>query len=189
MLFSVVIVMSVVLRRWWALILGLGACAYLACVPARVPDLGPLYPAPRDIPGAERMWVTEIGKGETWTYHFTLGGLKDPGKGAAPAGFLYIDGRNLSGLVIGVQGKTFVGSGLCSKKNGLDHVAIPLENELAGTLDVTLRGMPEATPRIFHGPEVHGFDAYSDAVWLEFTRDGDRMIYHAKRAVALQAPR
>lgn len=110
MLFSVVIVMSVVLRRWWALILGLGACAYLACVPARVPDLGPLYPAPRDIPGAERMWVTEIGKGETWTYHFTLGGLKDPGKGAArrdsctstvgtyPAWLLACRGRPLSAV-------------------------------------------------------------------------------------------
>jgi hypothetical protein len=130
------------------------------------------------------MWVRAIGKGETWTYQFTVGDLVGHSEGAAPAGYLYIDGRNLSGLVIGVQGRTLVGAGFCSKKSGLDHVAIPLGNDTANTLEVTLRGMPQSTPRIFHGPEVHGFDVYSDAVWLEFTRNEDRMIYHAKRAVA-----
>jgi hypothetical protein len=189
MLFSAIVVMSALLRRWWTAMLSIGACGYLACMPAGVPDLGRLYPAPRNIPGAERMWVTEIGKGETWTYRFNLGDTVGHDGGAAPAGYLYIDGRNLSSLVIGVQGRAVAGAGFCSKKNGLDHIAVPLGNEPAGTLEVTLRGMPQSAPRIFRGPEVHGFDVYSDAVWLEFTGNEDRMIYHAKRTVAPPAPR
>jgi hypothetical protein len=184
LLFSVAAMMSVVLRRWWTVSAALGVCAFLACVPARVVDLGPLYPAPRDRPGAENLWVTAIGEGETWTYQFTLGGLDRISGRADLTGVLYIDGRNLSGLVVGVQGETLEGSPFCGKKNGFDHISIPLRNEKSGALTVSLRGMPRTEPRIFHGPEVHGPNVYGDAVWLEFTSHQDRLIYEAGRVVA-----
>ncbi len=181
MLLSVAAMVSVLFSRWWSVLLGLCACVYLACVPARVEDLGALYPAPRNIPGAEKMWVTEIGEGETWTYQFTLGDLARDGRGAGMSGYLYVDGRNLSGLEIEMLGKTLNGSAYCGKKSGIDHVAIPLQIGTDSALTVSLRGDPGAHARIFHGPEVHGFDVYGDAVWLEFTGDRDRLIFHAKR--------
>ena len=189
MLLSTSVVLSVVLKRWWTLLLGLGACAYLAVAQANVDDLGVLYPAPRDIPGAENMWVARIGEGQTWSYRFTLGGVGTRGEGASAEGYLYIDGRGLSNLVVGVQGRTLPGSSYCSRKNGLDHLEIPLGTERAPALVVSLRGLPGASPRIFQGPEVHGFNAYSDAVWLEFNGNGVRAIYHAQRAAAASAPR
>jgi hypothetical protein len=184
LLFSVAVMMSAVLRRWWALGAGIGFCGFLACVPAKVVDLGPLYPAPRDRPGAENLWVTPIGEGETWTYRFALDGLQRISANADLAGYLYIDGRNLSGLVVGVQGETVEGAPVCSKKNGFDHLVIPLRNERAGALTVSLKGTPGTPSRIFHGPEVHGPNVYGDAVWLEFTSGRDRMIYEASRAAA-----
>jgi len=188
MLFSVLVMLSAVLRRWWTLLLGLGVCAYLSIAQANVEDLGVLYPAPRDIPGAENMWVAGIGEGQTWTYRFTLGDPGRRGEGANPSGFLYIDGRGLSNLVVSVQGRDLAGSSFCSKKNGLDHLAIPLEIESARSLVVSLRGLPGANPRIFQGPEVHGFNVYRDAVWLEFTGNAVRAIYHAQRAATSPAP-
>jgi hypothetical protein len=184
LLFSVAAMMSAVLRRWWTVSAGLGVCAFLACVPAKVADLGPLYPAPRDRPGAENLWVTAIGEGEKWTYQFTLSGLDRINGSASLTGVLYIDGRNLSGLEVGVQGETLEGSPFCGRKNGFDHIAIPLRNEKSGALTVSLRGMPQAAPKIFHGPEVHGPNVYGDAVWLEFTTNQDRLIYEARRVVA-----
>jgi len=189
MLFSTIVVTSVLLRRWWAALLAVVACAYLASVPAVVADLGTLYPAPRDRAGTDNMWVTGIKEGETWTYRFTLRGLGKAGGGAGPSGHLYIDGRSLSNLVVCVQGRTLEGSAFCSKKIFLDHIAIPLEAEGADTLTVSLRGMPHTTPRVFHGPEVHGFNVYGDAVWLEFDRVDARLIYEAGRTVSASAPR
>jgi hypothetical protein len=188
MLLSASVMISVFLRQWWTLSLGVGACAYLAIVPARVAEFGAFYPAPRNIPGAENMWVTPMGEGETWSYQFTLGKLKKSDEGPNPNGYLYIDGRNLSGLVVSVQGRILNGSAFCSKKNGIDHIAIPLENERAASLTVSLRGMPRAAPKIFHGPEVHGFNVYGDAVWLEFTSKQVRGIYHAKRTSTVTGP-
>ena len=189
MLFSVAIVMSAASRRWWTVSVGLGVCAFMACVPARIPELGTLYPAPRDRPGAENMWIAPIREGEAWDYQFTLGGLGRISGNADLAGYLYIDGRNLSGLVVRVQGETLEGAPFCAKKNGFDHIAIPLRNEKAGVLTVTLRGAQGEHPKIFHGPEVHGFDVYGDAVWLEFTSGQDRMIYEAKRSVVASGGR
>ena len=189
MLLSVAIMMSVVLRRGWAALVGLGVCAFLACVPAKVAELGTLYPAPRDRPGAENMWVTAIGEGETWTYEFTLAGLVKIAGNADLTGFLYIDGRNLSGLVVSVQGEALEGGPFIVKKNGIDHIAIPLGNPKAGTVTVSLRGAPQAAPRIFHGPEVHGSSVYGDAVWLEFTSGQDRKIYEATRTMAASGGR
>jgi len=183
MLLSVVILISAALRRRWAAFLGLGACAYLACVPAQVVDLGVLYPAPRNIPGAEKMWVTEIGDGARWTYKFALGDQGRNGECAKRSGYLYVDGRNLSGLEIEMQGRTLNASAYCGKKSGIDHVAIPVRIGSESVVAVTLSGDPRSRVRIFHGPEAHGFDVYGDAVWLEFTGDGDRLIFHAKRTV------
>ncbi len=188
MLFSAAVMMSVVLRRWWTIVLGLGICAFLAGVPARVADLGPLYPAPRDRPGTENMWVSAIKQGETWVYRFAPGDLGIAG-GAGPAGILYIDGRNLSGLVVDVQGRTVNASAFCGKKNGFDHVAIPLAGEGTSAFTVSLRGMPRTTPKIYHGPEAHGFEVYGDAVWLEFTGDRGRIICEAQRTVVASGPR
>jgi hypothetical protein len=189
LLFSAAVVMSVALRRWWTVMAGLAACAFLASVPAKVADLGPLYPAPRDRPGTENMWVSAIGQGATWTYRFTPGGSGKFAGGAGLAGFLYIDGRNLSGLVVRFRGGTLMGSAYCAKKNGFDHVAIPLGDDEAGPLTVSLSGAPGTVPKIYHGPEVHGFDVYGDAVWLEFTGDKGRFIYEAKRSEAPSGPR
>jgi hypothetical protein len=187
-LFSVAVMLATVLRRWWTISLALGICAFLAIVPAKVADLGKLYPAPHDIPGADKLWCTGIGAGETWLYHFTLDGLEKYRKGAGATGYLYIDGRNLSGLAVGVQGRTLKASAFSTEKTGMDHISIPLENVAEGALTVSLHGMPQATPMIFHGPEVHGHDVYGDAVWLEFTSGPDRVIYEAKRTVASSAP-
>jgi hypothetical protein len=187
MLLSASVMVSAALRRWWALVPCLGACGYLAVVPARVDDLGVLYPAPRDIPGAQNMWVAGIGEGQTWTYRFTLGDPGGRGQGADPGGFLYVDGRGLSNLVVGVQGRSLAGSAFSSRKNGLGHIAIPLGAVREGALVVSLRGLPGTSPRIFQGPEVHGFNVYRDAVWLEFTGNGTRAIYHAQRAVTESA--
>lgn len=184
LLFSACVILSAVVTRAWSEALLLGACAYLASVPVRVPDLGPLYPAPRNVPGKEGLWVTPMGRGETWTYPFELVGL---GAGGA-AGHLYVDGRDLSGLVVTVQGKTLSASAYSAKKNGLDHIAIPLDCGSPGPLVVSLSALPGAAPRIFHGPEVHGFDVYGDAVWLEFDRGADRFIYQAKRTEAKPSP-
>ena len=189
MLFSVLVIMTVILRRWWAVLLGLGACGYLAMASAKVEELRALFPAPRDIPGAEKLWATGIGEGETWSYRFALGDPGRRGEGADPVGHLYIDGRGLSSLVVGVQGRILMASDFCSKKNGLDHVAIPLGGGQATALTVSLRGMPRTIPRIFHGPEVHGFNEYRDAVWLEFDGNGIRAVYHAQRAVAEAEPK
>lgn len=189
MLFSAAVVMSVTLRRWWAILAGLAACAFLASVPAGVADLGPLYPAPRDRPGTGNMWVNAIGDGETWTYRFAPGASGEFGGDAGQAGFLYIDGRNLTGLVVRLQGRTLVGSACCGKKNGFDHLAIPLGEVRAGPLTVSLSGSPGTAPKIYHGPEVHGFEVYGDAVWLEFTGDRGRLIYEAKRGAATPVPR
>jgi len=184
LLLAAAVIVSLALRRWWTVLLGLGACAYIACVPAEVRDLGALYPAPRDIPGAENMWVTGIGPDETWTYRFTVGDLGKPVGGADPNGLLYIDGRNLANLVVSVQERTVRGSAFSVKKNGLDHVAIPLGPVRAGVVTVELRGSPSGLPKIFHGPEVHGLEVYRDAVWLEFTAGGNRSVYHAQRSPA-----
>jgi len=188
MLYSATVMTSVLLRRWWAGLLGLGACAYLASVPATIADLGTLYPAPRDRPGAENMWVSGIKEGQTWTYRFELRGLGRAGEGSGPNGFLYIDGHSLSDLVVCVQGRRVDSSAFCSKKIFLDHIAIPLGAETAVALTVSLRGMARTSPRIFHGPEVHGFNVYGDAVWLEFDRNGDRLIYEAVRTVSVSLP-
>jgi len=183
LLLSAGVILSFLLTRRWTAAVGLGACAYLGLVPAGVEDLGALYPAPRDIPGAENMWVSPVRDGETWTYRFTLGAPEGRAEGAGP-GHLYIDGRGLSDLVVSVQGKTLMGSAFCSRKNGLDHLAIPLEGERSQGLTVSLWGARGATPRIFHGPEAHGFNLYGDAVWLEFEGGGVRAVYHAQRAAA-----
>ena len=175
-------VLSAFLRRLWAVALGIGACVYLAVAPAHVDDLGTPYPAPRDIPGASNMWVTPIPDGATWAYRFTLGEPAGRSEGGACAGHLYIDGRGLSGLVVGVQGRTFEGSACCSRKNGLDHLDIPLEGGPEPALDVSVWGAPGARPKIFHGPEANGFQLYGDAVWLEFDGNGVRAVYHAVRS-------
>jgi hypothetical protein len=184
MLLSAAIMMSVAFRRWRTVLPGLGLCAYLACVPVSVVDLGAPYPAPHNRPGTEGLWVTELPPGEVWTYRFPLRDLRESGEGAAPAGFLYIDGRDLSGLVVEVQGNARTASERIGTKNGFDHLSIPLGDERAAVLTVALHGAGRNTPRIYHGPEVHGFSVYGDAVWLEFTGSRNRIIYHAMRGVA-----
>lgn len=59
----------------------------------------------------------------------------------------------------------------------------------AGPLTVSLSGASGTAPKIYHGPEVHGFEVYGDAVWLEFTGERGRFIYEAKRGGAPPAAR
>lgn len=100
------------------------------------------------------------------------------------AGYLYIDGRDLSGLVVEVQGKAKEAQEKIGRKNGFDHLSIPLGDEKASVLTVALHGAGRSTPKIYHGPEVHGFSVYGDAVWVEFTGSRNRIIYHAMRSAA-----
>ncbi len=179
LLFALGALVSPCLTRRWLVVAGLGLCAYLAVVTVAVPDLGKLYPAPRNIPGAERIWCVPIGPGETWTYRFKVDGLERyPGA----VGRLYVDGRDLSGLTVGIGSRSFSAAAFLSPKEGMDHVSIPLEAIPNGTLVVSLRGTTARVPRIFRGTEVHGFNVYGDAVWLEFSRKLDRIIYESKRS-------
>jgi hypothetical protein len=181
LLFALGALVSPCMTRRWVVIAVLGLCAYLAVVTVAVPDLGKLYPAPRDIPGAGRIWCVPIRPGETWTYRFKVDGLERyPGA----VGRLYIDGRDLSGLTVGLGARTFPAAAFISAKEGMDHVSIPLEAIPNGTLVISLRGTTAQVPRIFRGTEVHGFNAYGDAVWLEFTRKLDRVIFESKRSAA-----
>ncbi len=180
-LFATVALLTPCMRRGWVFIASLGLCALLAIVSVAVPDLGKLYPAPRDIPGADRIWCVPIAQGETWTFRFKLEGL-DRYPGAV--GRLYVDGRNLSGLAVAIDGRTFNAAAFISPKDGMDHVSIPLEKVPPETLTVSLHGTAAQVPRIFRGTEVHGLNVYPDAVWLEFTRENDRIIYESKRATS-----
>ncbi|HEY1765650.1 MAG TPA: hypothetical protein VGF85_12060 [Opitutaceae bacterium] len=169
------------LRRSWILAVILGGTAYLAIVPLRgVADLGRLFPAPRDIPGAGRYWCTALGPGETWTYHFTLAGL---GRIGGADGSLFVDGRSLADLEIDIDGRPFRAASFTTSKTGMDHVTIPLPPEASGAMTVALRQNGPLTPRIFHGTEVHGREVYPDAIWLEFDKGRDRIVYEAKRTV------
>lgn len=178
LLFALAALLIPCMTRRWVVIAGLGLWAYLAVVSVAVPELGNLYPAPRDIPGSDRIWCLPIPQGETWTYRFRLEGLERyPGA----AGRLYVDGRDLSGLTVGIGGRTFDAAAFISAKEGMDHVSIPLEATPNETVMVSLRGRAGRVPRIFRGTEVHGFNVYGDAVWLEFSRKLDRIIYESKR--------
>jgi hypothetical protein len=184
MLFSSAAVATLCLERVWSRLLTLGAFVYLAVVPVHVPDLGRLYPAPRDIPGADRYWCAPIGPGETWIYHFTLAGLRRYDAGGGANGRLFVDGRNLADLVVEIDGRPFGASEFATLKTGMDHVSIPLDRVASGRMTVSLRQKGPRGPRIFHGTEVHGSQVYGDAVWLEFDKGDDRIIYESKRAVA-----
>ena len=170
------------LRRSWMVAGVLAAAAYLAIVPLRgVPDLGRLYPAPRDIPGADRYWCTAMRPGEAWTYRFALDGL---GRIGGASGTLFVDGRSFADLEITIDGHPFSAASYATVKTGMDHVAIPLPQGTSGEVTVRLRQNGPLTPRIFHGTEVHGREVFPDAVWLEFDKGRDRIVYEARRAPA-----
>lgn len=178
---SAAAVAVVCLRKRWMLAVVLVGAAYLAAIPLKgVAELGRLYPAPRDIPGADRYWCTALKAGETWTYRFSLDGIARIGDAG---GTLFVDGRSLSNLEIGVDGRPFPAASYRTVKTGMDHVAIPLPPFAGRVITVTLRQNGPLTPKIFHGTEVHGREVYPDAVWLEFDRGQDRIVYEAKRSL------
>ncbi len=179
MLFAAFVVVSLFLRQWWTALLGLGSCAYLACVQGEITVVHLFDPAPHDVRGES--WASPINQGQSWRYHFNIGDIRKFEQSGPFSGFLYIDGHDLSALLIEVQGKTFKGSLVAVAKIGIEHIAIPIEPGASGFIDVLLQPLPGSTPGIYIGPEVHGSTVYSDAVWLEFTGGRQRLIYHAVR--------
>jgi hypothetical protein len=185
LLFALAVLLVPCMTRGWVVLAGLVLWAYLAVAPVAVPDLGKLYPAPRDIPGADRIWCVPIPPGVAWTYRFKLDGLERfPGA----VGRLYVDGRGLSGLAVGIGGRTFKAAAFISAKEGMDHVAIPLEPGPNGIVLVSLQATVGQVPRLFRGTEVHGYNVYGDAVWLEFSRKRDRIIFESKRTATALDP-
>jgi hypothetical protein len=182
LLFSASALALLCLSRTWARLVILVGAAGLALFPLRgVGDLGRLFPAPRDIPGADRFWCTALPPGQTWTYRFTVMGLGPLETDGAAAGTLYVDGRSLGDLEIRVNGKAYRAAAYTTPKVGMDHVAIPIRAVSGDRLTVSLRQAGPLAPKLFRGTEVHVREVYPDAVWLEFDKGRDRAIYETVR--------
>jgi hypothetical protein len=179
MLFSAYIILSLIWSRGWAALLALGASAYLAGVPAKVPQVKFIDPSPAGVAG-----LCRLPQEETWTYRFRLTDLARYRATGPLDGNLNIDGHGLSGLEISVNGKDLPGRILPAKKYTLEHAVIPLSGENQVELDISLRARPGTMPAISEGPEARHSNIYSDAVWLEFANQGEAIIYHAGRSVA-----
>ncbi len=181
LLASVALVLCVLLQRVWTLALALAACVYAACAPVTVPEMGAVYPAPRFRPGMEALWVHPLAPGQTWTFPFILTASVGSAALAESQGRLFVDGHGLAGVAIHLQGRTLESARYLHPKSGFDHLEIPLEGVAPGTLEVGVEALPGSHASIFHGPEVHGFQEYGDAVWLEFDHGRDRAVFHALR--------
>ncbi len=185
MLSALLVTLALFIRTWTVAMIALFGCIYFSAVEADFTHLTFLDPAPHDARGGS--WATPIDPSQAWHYHFNLGdlgALQAPGPLEA---FLCVDGHNLKGLLIALQGRTINAAAYCHPELPVDHIAIPLYPNIGSSLDVSLSGMPGHKPAIYIGPEVSRTHVYSDAVWLEFTRDGERFIYHAQRRVDTKA--
>ena len=173
------LIFSLFTRRCWSGLLVFGAFAYLACVPAAIPPAGFIEPVPHGPPDSPELSMLE--PGEQWTYHFVL---QDLGRYQTPEGlrgYLNIDGVDLADLRIQIQGQTLAHLPPPVIKYWREHLSIPVEGGDGAELVVRLSSRPGSHPRIFCGPEVHGFKIYSDAVWLEFLNEQTSVLYHAQR--------
>jgi hypothetical protein len=179
MLGSAYFILSLLTRRWWSSGLVFGACAYLACFPAEIPQVQFIEPNPHG--PSDSPELSEVGRDAQWSYRFVLSDMgKDQAAGGLK-GFLNIDGVALEDLKIEVQGRLLQDLPPTSIKYWREHLSIPVECGNAGEVVVTLRAGSSPYPRIFCGPEVHGLGIYSDAVWLEFANEQTSVLYHAKR--------
>jgi hypothetical protein len=178
-LFSAYMIAALMLHRWWSSLLALGAFAYLACVPALIPTARFVDPVPNT--AGDRL--DPLGQGVQWNYQFYLRDLGLYQAKEKLVGYLRIDGRDLADVEITVQGKPLSPPPKPKRIYATDYLAIPIADDGTGELTVSLRAKPGTVPRMNCGPEVHGRDIYSDAVWLEFIHDRESVLYHAKRVV------
>jgi hypothetical protein len=174
-------------RRPWVAVGGTVIGLYLAAISSRVPAIVFVDPAHYD--PSKSLHVDRIGDGQTWDYHFKLRNPVELRNEAALVGYLNIDGLRLSEMEITIQGQPISTNVPHTNKYGLDHLAIPVTFPLSSDVTVSLGARPNGSPQIYVGPESHGFDIYSDAVWLEFEGGHRRVIYQAKRSVSSKLTR
>lgn len=178
---SLAVLFSLILNSWWSVVLELGVCVYLAAVPAKFAEarfLDPMPHGPSDSP-----WYSMLEPGEKWNYDFTLQDLAKYRGRAHLTGYLRIDGVQLSDLEVAVHGKAL--SDISPPKIIYNHeyLAVPINEEDAPGLQISLQAKPGTKVKIFCGPEAYEHEMYSDAVWLEFANARESVLYHAKRVM------
>jgi hypothetical protein len=179
MLGAAYLLFALTLQRRMGCLLALAGFAYLTGVPARIPEARFLDPAPHGPPDSP--WFSDLGQNERWTYRFRLKDLGKYQEGTPFRAYLQIDGVALASLRISVQGRALEHLPTPVRKGSGEHLAIPLELPDQDSVLISLRAAPGTKPRIFCGPEVHGLNIYSDAVWLEFGNSEESVLYHARR--------
>ena len=180
MLFAVQLILSLILSRVWLLVLGHGIILAIGCRPLGTRELHFLEPSPHGPPDSP--WYSVIPQGERWNYRFFLRDLATHGSKEKLTGWLHINGIHLADLEISIQGRPLVSQPPPKIPYTIEYLAIPIDSGNETEMRISLRAKPGTAPKIFCGPEVYGYNMYSDAVWLEFMNDRESVLYHAKRA-------
>lgn len=185
------ILSSALFTRFREIIVVLAVCALLGAVPVNVPDAKFIKPVP-DQEIISQSYQDQFGRLqplEAWVYVFEVYDLDKYQLecGGDLQGRLYIDGLDLDGLDIRIEGVASVGSAQILPKNASDQIQLPITVETSGRVIVILNARTGMQPKIYLGPEANGFDIYSDAVWLDFRNENCAVLYHAQRRVIIPA--
>lgn len=178
---------SALFTRFREMFIGLAMCVFLGVAPANIPGVKFIDPAPNTVTFIENYQVryASLNPLEIWQYVFPVNGLERHQMecGGNLQGRLLIDGIDLSGLEINIGGDASAGSAQIIPKYVLDHIQMPITIGVSREVVVLLNARTGMSPKIYLGPEAHGFDIYSDAVWLEFKNEQCAVLYHAQRRV------
>jgi len=187
LLWVIYIISSALFTRFKEMLVGLVVCVFLVVAPVNIPGVKFVDPAPytETINQGYVMHYALPKSLEIWQYVFQVDEIEHHQLecGGNLQGRLLIDGLDLSGLEISLGGNASAGSTQQIIKYAIEEIQIPLDVSASGRVVISLRVKMGTSPKIFLGPEAHGFDVYSDAVWLEFKNERCSVLYHAQRRV------
>jgi hypothetical protein len=179
MVFSAYVLASFLWRRGWPAALVLAGAVWLAAVPAAVPPVKFIEPSPSSVAGQPPAGA--LPPGTTWIFRFRLWNLGHYLAESPMAGTLNLDGRDLEGLAITLNGHPWTPGVATTPKYGIEHAAIPIGRPTGAYLEVALRALPGQSPVLSQGAEADRRAIYPDAIWLEFAGPKESVIYQARR--------